>query len=91
MDRNTLNIFQWNCNSLFNKQTQFFNFISFFKPDIIILNETKLSKERFESELYIKNLSNYNFLHKHREEFINGAGGVAILVKKVLNIKNFLN
>lgn len=80
-----LNFIHWNCNSLYNKQNDFLYFIDLFKPDIISLNETKLSRDRFDSEIYIKNLQNYSFIHRHWDEYVNGGGGVALLINK--NIK----
>ena len=81
---NKLKLVHWNCNSLYNKQAELYNFFNIFEPDIICLNETKLSKNRFENEIYIKNHPKYKFLHKHRDDFLNGAGGVAIIVRNNL-------
>ena len=80
-----LRLVHWNSNSLFNKQHNLFNFINIFKPDIISINESKLSEYRFENEIFLKNLPNYNFIHKHRHKNINGAGGVGLIIKNEIN------
>lgn len=72
----------WNCNAIFKKQYQFFSFLNLFKPDIVCLNETKISEFRANNEIIIKNHPNYYFFHKHRHHDINGAGGVAMMVRK---------
>jgi exonuclease III len=79
---NKLNIIQWNCNSMINKCDLLINFLNDFKPDIMMLNETKCTAE----------IANFNFDHpryelmiKQRTKNPNHGGGVAIIIKKTLN------
>lgn len=86
MDRisnnNSFSLVHWNCNSLFNKQIEFTDFLNRFKPDIVSLNETKIGDDRFENEPILRDLTDYYLIHKARYREQNGAGGVAILIKK---------
>lgn len=82
---NSITIFHWNCNSIYNKQDIFYSFLNIYKPDIICLNETKLGETRARDEIYIKNHPHYHFFHKHRSGDVNGAGGVAIMIRKQNN------
>jgi exonuclease III len=54
-------------------------FVNKFKPDIISINETKCDDETAENNLQIEN---YYLIHKARSIKSNGAGGVALLIKK---------
>ena len=69
-------IVHWNCNF----------FLSNYDPDIIILNETKLND--FSGNNLFNQLINYNYIHKQRHEK-NGAGGVALLLKKELRNEQY--
>lgn len=87
-ENKTLKLVHWNSNSLNNKQHSLYNFLNIFSPDIISINETKLSENRFDNDIFLKNLPNYSFIHKHRYTNINGAGGVGLLIKKEINYTN---
>lgn len=86
---NNLSIIHWNCNSVRNKQIEFIDFLKKFKPCIVSLSETKLSASRFESEPLLAGLENYFMIHKHRSQTINGAGGVALLIRKDIQFSTF--
>jgi exonuclease III len=58
---NKLNIIQWNCNSMINKCDLLSNFLNDFKPDIMMLNETKCTAE----------IANFNFDHPRYELIFN--------------------
>ena len=63
--KNKLKIIHWNPNSIHNKTIELKNFIiDNLKPDIISLNETKLSTFRANM---ILNFNNYNTIHKARD------------------------
>jgi hypothetical protein len=75
-----LKIIHWNANSINNKLNEFETFLlKSLKPDIVSINETKLSEFRANM---ILDLKDYNTIHKARSENRNGAGGVGILIKK---------
>jgi exonuclease III len=75
----------WNANSLNNKMQEFNSFIlQKEEPDIVSINETKMSDFRANT---ILNFNNYNVIHKARYENKNGAGGVAILINKRLSYR----
>ena len=73
---------QWNCNSINNKQEEFKTFLNKNKPDIMLLNETKIND--FNANVIFNQLNEFNFIHKQRN-FHNGAGGVAIIINKNIN------
>ena len=76
-------IVHWNCNSVSNKIEEFKMFCEKYKPDIISLNETKITDEKAN---YILQIDNYTTIHKARNSTTkNGAGGVALIVKN--NVK----
>ena len=72
--KDSFSLIHWNCNSIFNKQLEFLNFLNLFKPDIVSLNETKLSGDRFEGEPLLRNLTDYFMIHKVRHKEQNDAG-----------------
>lgn len=81
-----LNIIQINVNSLIkvNRRYDLLHFINANKPDLILLNETKLNtrhKVHFE---------NYDFVRKDRIGDTRG-GGTGILIKKGLKYKSYSN
>ena len=53
-----------------------------FKPNIISLNETKMSNFRSN---YMLKINNYSVIHKPRHENLNGGGGEALLVNNEIN------
>lgn len=78
-----LKIEHWNAKSIYKKRSDFKHFIlDQIKPDIISLNEIKLSNFRASRILHFEN---YVTLHKARDENKNGAGGVALLISKNIN------
>ena len=77
--KNSFDLIHWNCNSLKIKIEEFKWFCLKFNPQIISLNETKMSE--FNAN-YILNIDNYITIHKARSNAKNGAGGVALLVRK---------
>jgi exonuclease III len=79
---NNFKIVHWNCNSINNKQDEFKLFIQKHKPEIILLNETKIND--FNANIFFNQIFEYQFLHKQRCAK-NGAGGVAILIKRGIN------
>ena len=88
-----LKVIHWNPNSIFNKKAELDEFIiNEINPDIISLNETKLSE--FRAQRFFTN-NNYHLINKSRDENKNGAGGVAILIKKTFKYveikESFLN
>ncbi|RNA18470.1 RNA-directed DNA polymerase from mobile element jockey-like [Brachionus plicatilis] len=70
-----LKIVHWNCNSLSNKKELLELLINKYQPDIVMLNEIKLDKQKANSLL---NIRDYLSIHKFR---ISRGGGVAILIK----------
>ena len=82
MNRNNLRLVYWNCNSLNNKIDEFKMFCEKFKPNIISLNETKMSNFRSN---YMLKINNYSVIHKPRHENLNGGGGEALLVNNEIN------
>jgi hypothetical protein len=74
----SFNLIHWNCNSLNNKIEEFKSFCFKFNPEIISLNETKMSE--FNAK-YILNINNYTTIHRSRNNDKNGAGGVALLIR----------
>jgi exonuclease III len=76
----TYNIFHWNCFSFKNKIQNFLFFLETFSPDIVMLNETKLS----ETEMR-KLLDNRNYKLLTKERANTKGGGVAMVIKN--NIK----
>lgn len=78
-----LKIIHWNCNSLWGKTDTLNLLIEKHKPDIISINETKLSKEK---EEYLEKNKNYEYHFKSRKD---GGGGVAILIKKTISHDNY--
>ena len=79
----SLKFLHWNANSLNNKINEFKSIIlEAIEPDVVSINETKLSEFRANMLL---NFDNYNTVHKARSENTNGAGGVAILIHKKLS------
>jgi CRISPR/Cas system-associated protein Cas7 (RAMP superfamily) len=78
-----LTIIHWNANSITNKISEFEKFIiQNIAPDIISLNETKVSE--FRANRIFKFQDN-QIINKSRCENKNGARGVAILIKKGIN------
>ena len=77
-----LKIYQLNVNSLISqhKRTELNNFLKNHKPDVLLLNETKLNSRH---NIQFKN---YNFVRNDRPNNKNG-GGTGILIKK--NHTNF--
>ena len=84
IEKNLLKIMHWNCNSIRNKIYEFENFINSNRIDIILLNETKINN--LYANLLFNKLNNYKFIHKQRNEK-NGAGRVAIILKKYINFE----
>ena len=80
-----MKIIHWNCNSINNKFEEFKFFLTKHSPDVITLNETKINN--FTANNLFNQLNNYNFIHRQRNEK-NGAGGVAILIKKSIQFEN---
>jgi hypothetical protein len=79
---NSIKIIHWNGNSIYNKLLEFKQFIiDKYNPDLISISETKLSEFRANAYLIY---NNYNVIHKARDANKNGAGGVAMLIKKDL-------
>ena len=72
-------LIHWNCNSINNKIGEFKQFCYNKKPHIISLNEKKVTNDRAS---YLLQIDNYILVHKSRSDFKNGAGGVALLVRK---------
>ena len=72
----------WICNSLYNKLEEFKLFCKTFSPNIVSLNETKMSEFRAN---YTIDIENYTIVHKARHYNINGGGGVALSISN--NIK----
>ncbi|KAK2575625.1 hypothetical protein KPH14_011888 [Odynerus spinipes] len=76
---NRLRICTWNANGIRNKKGDLIDFLSKFKIDIMLINETKLStKDVFA-------IRNYNIERVSRD---NIAGGVALLVKNTVAYKS---
>ena len=75
---NNFKIVYWYCNSINNNQDEFKLFIKKHKPEIILLNETKIND--FNANIIFNQIFEYQFLHKKRGAK-NGAGDVAILIK----------
>jgi hypothetical protein len=67
--KNSFDLIHWNCNSLKNKIEEFKLFCLKFNPQIISLNETKMSE--FNAS-YILNIDNYITIHKARSNDKNG-------------------
>jgi exonuclease III len=84
LNKKTLKIIHWNCNSIRNKIYEFENFINTENIDIILLNETKIND--LNANLLFNKLINYKYIHKQRNGK-NGAGGVAIILKKNINFE----
>jgi len=61
---NNFKIVHWNCNSINNKQDEFKLFIQKHKPEIILLNETKIND--FNANIFFNQIFEYQFLHKQR-------------------------
>jgi exonuclease III len=76
---NNLKIIHWNCHSFKNKKMEFEKFLQDEQPDIVCMNEIKLSVEWVNHLLAFKG---YVSLAKVREQNPNRGGGVAILVKE---------
>ena len=68
-------IFHWNCNSFRNKKNLLMFELQSHEPDIVLLNEIKLSQTQANDLL---NLPGYSNVHKCRNSH---GGGVAILIK----------
>ena len=79
IEKDNLKLIHWNWNSLNNKIEEFKSFCLKFNPQVISLNETKMSE--FNAQ-YILNINNYTTIHKARNYKKNGGGGVALLVRK---------
>ena len=79
---NNFNLIHWNPNSLNNKIDEFKLFCNKYKPHIVSINETKMSD--FNAN-HILDINNYTTIHKSRSVNINGAGGVALLIRKDVN------
>ena len=84
-NNNQLLLIHWNCNPIKNKIDELNEFCKLYKPHIISLNETKLSEENAK---YYLELPNYNIVHRARSKTVNGAGGVALLVRKDVKFCN---
>jgi exonuclease III len=78
-----INLIHWNCNSLNNKIEEFKSFCLKFNPQLISLNETKMSA--FNAK-YILEVNNYSTIHRSRNNDKNGAGGVALLIRNDLKL-----
>jgi len=81
-----IKIIHWNCNSINNKIEEFKDFIIKFNPEIVLLNETKIND--FMANVIFSDFVEYDYLHKQRSSK-NGAGGVAIMIKKQLKFESF--
>jgi exonuclease III len=79
IEKENLKLIHWNCNSLNNKIEEFKSFCITFNPQVISLNETKMSE--FKAK-YILNINNYTTIHKARNYSKNDGGGVALLIRK---------
>ena len=79
-NKRNLTIVHWNYNSINNKEEKFKYFINNKKPDIILLNETKIN------DLHANNIFNtftkYNFIHR-QSSVKNGGGGYRHFVVKI--------
>ena len=73
-----LSIFHWNWNSFRNKKYLFVLELQTHEPDIVLLNEIKLSQSQANELL---NLPGYSSVYKCRNSY---GGGVAILIKNSL-------
>ena len=76
----TLKIIHWNANSIWNKSVELEMMLRKYDPDIVTINETKLSMTQAN---FISKNNDYNYLFKCRKQSKGGAGGVATLVKKI--------
>ena len=82
-DNSLFKIVHWNANSINNKKLEFQKYIlQEIEPEIVSLNETKVSEFRAKTVL---DFQGYNLINKSRHENKNGAGGVALLIKKHIN------
>jgi len=80
--KTNLKIIEWNCNSLISKLELIKQFIRANKPDILLLNETKCSKEMANFNVQI---NGYDFLINPRKVNPNFCGGVAMFINKKLS------
>ena len=78
---NKLKICHFNCNSIANKKEEFELFLDKHSPDLVSLNEIKLSIEKAN---YLLRFNNYVSYHKCRKKNGNKGGGVAILAKNTI-------
>jgi hypothetical protein len=67
-----INLIHWNCNSLNNKIEEFKSFCLKFNPQLISLNETKMSE--FNAK-YILAVNNYSTIHRSRNNDKNERRG----------------
>lgn len=81
-----LNIIEINVNSIIklNRRYNLCNFINMHNPDILLLNETKLSAK------YKVEFKDYSFIRNDRANAARG-GGTAILLKKHIRYTNYTN
>ena len=84
--QNKFSLVHWNCNSLNNKIEEFKLFCLKYKPHIISINETKMSEF---SAKYILDIDNYTTIHRARSLNQNGAGGVALVIRKDVKFSEF--
>ena len=81
-DNTTIKITTWNVNSVRKRIESIKVFIKAFSPDILALQETKVSNDLF--PIHIFNEMGYSFAHYNGEK--TGYNGVAILAKNDLQI-----
>ena len=75
-----LNIIHWNCFKFsVARLFEFQNFLTLYNPDIISIQELKLSEEEANYRL---RFSGYDTLFKLRHSGPNFGGGVAIIIKQ---------
>ena len=78
-----LKVIQWNCNRLPCKFDLFLHFLSLQNPDIVLLNELKMTEVECN---YYSNIIGYESIFKARPTSKSGSlglgGGVGILVKR---------
>ncbi|RNA13700.1 RNA-directed DNA polymerase from mobile element jockey-like [Brachionus plicatilis] len=83
---NRLIIVQWNCFKLTSVRIELLkNFLSEKKPDIVLLNDTKFSKEN--ANFWLR-FEKYNTVHRSRELRPNNGGGICILIKECINFSH---
>ena len=79
-----LKIVHWNCFQLTNKLFEFDVFLNKLKPDIVSINETKMTEE---SANYHLRFAGYTAIFKSRKIRGEFGGGVAILIKDTIKFE----